>query len=357
MTNLIDFDRSLGDFLADGPNTAPEAPVIAALAHARTTPRRRDPLSRLRSDVMARPRPGTLSLRPGLALAAVALAVAAVGVTVIGSPPQDLSIPPGPSASPMSSASAAPSPSATPSSSASPSPFHVVLAGQCCNEPSIDVVDLSGHLTAVVAAPSDSITEEDFTTTNDDPQTVRLTWTGSPCDTVHRLTVAADFELALDRPKCFGDSVATFRAVLLTFDQPVDGGAMSRTLMEGRGEGGLPTWTAAAPDAAGNGYTVALYDPAQHVEALEGSFDPEVEATGAGPTGIQLVELSATSYRLIWLGPACAASPALTIDASGDRWQLANAPCAAPPAVLRMIDVTLRTSRVSLPTIEAVATP
>ena len=40
MTNLVDLDRALAAFLEDGPNTAPEAPVIAAMAHARTTPRR-----------------------------------------------------------------------------------------------------------------------------------------------------------------------------------------------------------------------------------------------------------------------------------------------------------------------------
>ena len=75
MTNLDDLDRALAEFLEDGPNTAPEAPVIAALAHARTTPRRPDPLARLRSDVMAAPRGRILGLRPSLVLAVVALVV------------------------------------------------------------------------------------------------------------------------------------------------------------------------------------------------------------------------------------------------------------------------------------------
>jgi hypothetical protein len=476
MTNLDDFDRSLSDFLADGPNTAPEAPVIAAMAHARTTPRRPDPLRRLRSDVMAGRRAGFAGARPGLVLAVLAVSVVTFGVAVVGSRPPDNIVPPpsdmaSPSGSPFSadielrvaagnpltlrvtgttgglvgaeSGTSAPGatldvgivgfaadptdphvlvaiwvggpcetraamvvdertstvsishesctgdavaldrvvrltfrtpvdaaawrgsvpqdiiPASSPGASGDPAALHVELTGQCCGSVSIDVVDRSGHLTAAVAAPIEGVTNETMSATNVDPRTVRLTWPGAPCDTVHRLTVAADFGLTIDRPICHGDSMLAMRALVLTFDQDVDAGAMDTGLFDGRPDSGLPTWTAAAPDAAGGRYDITLADPGLVVESLEGSFDPEVETTGAGPTGIQLVQSSATTYRLIWLGQACATTPALTIDPSGDRWRLANAPCAAPPEVLRMVDVTLKQARTgdALPTVEAVAAP
>jgi hypothetical protein len=478
MTNLDDFDRSLSDFLADGPTTAPEAPVIAAMAHARTTPRRPDPLRRFRPDAMAGRRAGLVGSRPGLLLAVLTIAVASVGVAVVGSRPNDGVVPP-PSdlASPSGTPSGAPFfaeipiqvaagnpltatvtdttgdlvgvvssatgdsasvgngsvsitgdpsdvnvliatwsggpcetraamivdertstitvsheictgdliafdrtvrltfrgqtdanawrgsvpqdivPGSSPGLPTDPTALHVELTGQCCGSPSIDIVDRSGHLTSAVAAPGAGAGES-IAATNDDPRTVRVTWPGAPCDTVHLLTIAADFGLTIDRPICHGDAMLTMRALILTFDQDVDAGAMDTGLFDGRPDSGLPTWTATAPDSDGGRYDLTVADPGLVVESIEGSFDPEVESTGAGPTGIQLVRSSATTYRLIWLGQACAATPALSIDPSGDTWHLANGPCAAPPEVLRMVDVTLKQARAgdALPTVEAATT-
>jgi hypothetical protein len=360
MTNLDDFDRSLSIFLNDGPNNAPEAPVIAALAHARTSPRRPDPLARFRADVMA-PRRTGFALRPGLVMAVLAVAVATVGVAVVGSRPSDTNLP-GPSGSPASTPNPTAGPSVEPSVGPSvgptdPAPIHLELTGQCCGTPSIDIVDRSGHLTGAASVAGDNVESDQTTATNDDPRTVRLIWVGAPCDTVHRLTIGPDFGLTIDRPLCHGDSMATFRGVTLTFDQAVDAGSLETAIFDGRPGSGLPTWTATAPDSESGQYDLTVFDPGQAVESIEGSYDPEITPAGAGPTGIRIEQRDATTFRLIWLGKACATAPSLSIDPSGDRWQLANAPCSSAAAdVLRMIDVVLASPRTAdaIPVIEAV---
>ena len=351
MTNLDDFDRSLVEFLTDGPNSAPETPVIAAMAHARTTPRRPDLLRAFRTDPMARPRGGLAGVRSGLVMAVLAVAVASMGVAIVGSrQPADQVVPP-----PSATDSRTPAPTDSPVPTPSPVAPHLELTGQS----SIDIIDQSGHLTGAESVAGDDVTTDQLTTANDDPRTVRLTWPGAPCDTVHRLTIAADFGLTIDRPKCHGDSMATFRAVILTFDQAVDAAKLDTGVFDGRPGTGLPTWTATAPDSGDGNYDITLDDPGSVVASFEGSYDPELTAIGAGPGGIRIEQLTATTFRLVWLGQACAVTPALAIDPSGDRWQLANAPCTTAAAdVLRMMDVALKAPRTAdaIPTVELVTT-
>ncbi len=369
--NLDDFDRSLAEFLADGPSRAPEAPVIAAMAHARTTPRRPDPLRAFRADPMAPRGTGGFAVRSGLVLATVALAVGAVGVAVVGSrPPQDSVLtPPSASPSPISSATPDPTPPIgshtvggpdTPLGSPAVPPIHVALQTQGGNPASVDVVDESGKLTGAVSGTvPDSVANDSFDAFNDDPTTVRLTWAGSPCDTVHRLTLdPALTTLTIDRPLCFGDSIAAYRSLILTFADPVDAAALNTVLFAGRGGVDMPTWTASAPDSESDRYDITLDDPGHVVESLEGSFDPQVASAGAGPSGIRVVASTPTSLTLIWLGPACATTPALSIDPSGATWRVANAPCdSSKPDVVRMVGVTLKTALPgdAVPTVELVA--
>ena len=379
MTNLVDLDRALSTFLEDGPNTAPEAPVIAALAHARTSPRRPDPFLRFRADVMAPPAWRLFGLRPTLLLGLLALVAAGIGAAVIGARLQNPSVVVPPSATPSalvvspSPTTTTPSPTPSDDTSAPPTtgerfeplgppavpPIHVVLKTQGGNPPSVDVVDESGLLTtAVSGAASEGASVESFDATNDTPTTLRLTWLDSPCDTVHRVTIDPKLTtMTIDLPSCSGDSIGVDRTLILTFSRPVDATTLTTTMFHGRGGVDMPTWTAAAPDSASGRYDIILADPGYFVESLEGSYDPEVEAVGAGPNGIQLVQSSATTYRLIWRGPACATSPELLIDASGDHWQLTNAPCTSSAAqVHRMIDVILKAPRAAdaMPSVEAV---
>ncbi len=494
MTNLADFDRSLAEFLADGPTTAPEAPVIAALAHARTTPRRPDLLRAFRADAMAAPR-RPFGLRPALVLGLLALIAAGIAVAVGSRPSERPAVvlpPPTPTPSPVATASTAipferqismlvsagapflisvtdetgdlvdagsvqpgdgasvdastiqvaadpadpaalivtwqgtpcetggslrvgetgriievgrqqctgdalpldrvvrlqfasavtagdwsstfvefpgpsgPTGSATtagpPAALGSPAvpPIRVALLANGGNAASVDVVDESGLLTAAVSGPAaEGASVEAFDATNDTPTTLRLRWLGSPCDTVHRLTIGPTLTvLTLDRPHCGGDAIGVDRTLLLTFSRPVDATSLNTALFDGRGGVDMPTWTTAAPDSAGNRYDLTLADPGYVVDSLEGSYDPAIEADGAGPAGIQVIRTAPFTFRLIWLAPACATSPALSIDPAGDRWQLANPPCTSSAAdVLRMVDLTLGEDRAAAPTVEAVVAP
>jgi hypothetical protein len=476
MTNLADFDRSLAEFLADGPNTAPEAPVIAALAHARTTPRRPDPLRAFRPDVMGLPR-RVFGLRPGFVLAAAALGLALIGVAVVGSRQNQVAPPePAPSVLPAASPAATPSPFsalvtmlvsagqpyavtvsdvtgelvdavsvqpgdgatigdgdvriaadpsnphalvvtwqgipcetegsllvdetanlvdvtrracqsgdqlpldrivrltfdstvapddwtgsivAAPTPSATTSgenhpigspavpPVRVALEHDGGEPLSIDIVDESGLLvSAVTGQVPDTVDHDSFDAFNDTPMVVRLTWAGSPCDTVHRLTIDRDLTtMTLDRPHCFGDAIATYRALVLTFSQPIDATSLRTSLREGRGGVDMPAWTAAGPDSNDGGYHLSLTDPAYIVDAIDAGFDPE-GAIDPGSSAIQLVQIDPMNVRMVWRAPACASTLLLTVDPSGDNWALASARCEPlSPTVIRMLTITLREPR------------
>ena len=349
MTHFDDFDRALGEFLRDGPSVAPEPPVIAALAHARATPRRRDPFGPLRRDVMARP--FTIAgLRPGLALAATALVLAAIGIAVLGggrnqdtapTPSAPVVVPgespsPSPAETPHESVPPAISPSPLPRTTTLPplgppsaSPIHVALE-QCCGARlSVDVVDESGHLVRAVSGPNvEGGSVEVATVTNDDPRTLRLTWPGTPCDTVHRLTIdPAATTITIDRPNCLGDAVPADRIVVLTFDVDVAASTVRADVVTARGGVDLPTWTATAIDKAGGVVGVALFDRSQSVSRLEAVDVSEAGAVGAD---LDLSQAAPDVIRLLWNG--CASQPAIALDDTGREWTLVDpaAGCGAP---------------------------
>ncbi len=114
-----DFDRLLGEWLKDGPTQAPHESIERATAHARSHPRRPDPIAFLRKGAMnsritpAVLRPAWILVLLGLLLAA---AVAAVG---IGSP-NDAPVVVVPS--PTAEASPIAATSATTSASPAPTP-------------------------------------------------------------------------------------------------------------------------------------------------------------------------------------------------------------------------------------------
>ncbi|HET7029477.1 MAG TPA: hypothetical protein VFI34_03120 [Candidatus Limnocylindrales bacterium] len=464
MTNLDDFDRSLGEFLRDGPTVAPEPPVIAALAHARATPRRRDPLAALRRDVMAGPRT-IVGLRPGVLLAGAALLIAAIGLAIIGSggnpePSPSLrpstgpsSLPPAAFARDVSLIVTAGQPltvhvtdtsgflldatSGQPGDGASvgendvrfsvdpaadrnamlvtwiglgcettggvlvdvadkivtitrescsgdtlpldrvlrlrfagpvqPAAWHGFVGGGVASpvasapvvQPSsaadatvslrqtggnpawIDIVDESGHFVeARLGRLGESEGPEFLTATNVDARTVRVTWPGSPCDTVHRLTIAADFGLTLDRPICYGDAIAAFYAIELTFDTDVDAAAMDSALRDGHVDSGLPTFVITGIDAAGGRYDLSINERSGSVtEVGDSGFDQPLEP---GPANIAVEDRGPDTVRLSWRSAPCETTPALVIDPSGTRWEMQLDGCdPASPGVLRSIDVQL----------------
>ena len=245
MTGTQDLDPRLSDWLADGPSRAPDRTIGAAVDHARTHPRRRDPFAFVRTDPMGSNRsisgfhPLPLVAALGL-LVAAALTVATVGgffnARLVIQPL------PLPSASPSSAPSASPTasptttPSATPTGPALPLTFRVDLTVAAGNPTSVVIFDDSGTLLrAASGTPGDGGSVEDGTVQvvadPTDPNTLVLTWTGSPCDTTHEMNVSQDARtIAISRPACSGDSLPLDRVLRLTFDRPVPAASVTATI-------------------------------------------------------------------------------------------------------------------------------
>jgi hypothetical protein len=245
MTNLVDLDRALAAFLEDGPNTAPEAPVIAALAHARTTPRRPTLFGWLRSDAMAAPGRRIFGLRPGLVLAAIALVVASIGVAVVGSrQPHEAILP-------LPSVTAAPTPTSIPSVKPSPTidsphPFTSVVPLRVAAGDSLEltVVDFGGDvIDATSGTPGDGGSVPAGSVdiqVEASGKVLVVTWTGSPCQTSASMSVdRATASIVIVAEHCDGDAIPADRVVRLTFASPVDASLWHGTVSEGP-RGSLP---------------------------------------------------------------------------------------------------------------------
>ncbi len=232
MTASTDFDRLLGEWLDEGPRRAPDRPLDSALAHARSHPRRPDPLSFLRADVMA-PRRSAFGLRPVLVLAALVLLVVAA-LAVGGGAFRNVAPPPAPP-----SASAAPSPTASVAPSASPGGSIVVQLSVPEGQPqTVEVVDESGLLaTATSGNPTgengQSFPFESVEVSQLDATTLQLGWAGFPCATDHTLVIdETATTMTLTRPECEGetDSIGVDRILILEFSRPVDATDVSMTI-------------------------------------------------------------------------------------------------------------------------------
>jgi hypothetical protein len=236
MTGSNDQDRRIAAWFEEVPSRLPERTIDAVLAHARTHPRRRDPLAVLRRDPMGsggsglgrmiQPLPLVAAL--GLLLAA-AVAGAAVGGWFRGEPAV---VPPVVSPSPE------PSPSATPEPPKSPPTTRVDLIEHLGADAFINVTDesftlllaISGDPGDGVDVPPDEIRVENHP---NDPKTVVLTWAGAPCDTSHDLVIGGDARtLILTRPACEGDTLGGVGHVLkLSFDAPAPAAEFEATLV------------------------------------------------------------------------------------------------------------------------------
>jgi hypothetical protein len=319
MTNLDDFDRSLSEFLADGPSTAPEAPVIAAMAHARTTPRRPDPLRFLRPDVMA-PRRSALA-RPGLVLAVGALAIAGVGAAVIGSRPSDSVVPPGPTPSP---------------SIAGPRPTFaadVPLIVASGNPFTLTVRDTTGELVGAVSGqPGDggSVTGVAVTADPADPHVLVVTWVDLTCEMRGTMTVDEDARaISILRENCLGDAIGQDHVVRLTFATEMDPAAWHGDVITSPEQTDVPhqSFGAGEPVPSGSPAPVAF-----SFELTDGVGGPTLldvaDASGhlanavSGPLVdpakvaiVSALNVDARSVRVAWQGFACDAIARLTIAA------------------------------------------
>lgn len=324
MTHANELDRILGDWLAEGPTRAPDHPVQAAVEHARSHPRRWDPLGALRRDPMAGPGGLTGLRRPVLVLASVGLLVVAVAASALIGMNRNPSVVPPVSPSPSPGPSASPSFSPRPSSA--PTVFQVDLGGVGGNDASVEVIDLTGLLIDARAGQPRTVQDDatlDFE--NLDERTLRFVWTGSPCDTVHQLTVKAG-GVELVKPLCFGDAIAREFGLELTFAEPIDGAGLTSSIVAGTGAGGLPNWTATGPDSAGTIFDIAVFDAWGRLDSVESFSDgPSDEPPAEGI--VRITAESETSVRLSWVRRPCGTDVEIRIDAGGRSIEVVEAVC------------------------------
>jgi hypothetical protein len=114
---------------------------------------------------------------------------------------------------------------------------HVVLTSQAGHDVTIDIDDASGLLRdATSGTPGDGASVEPYrvVVSNDDPSTLRLTWSGGPCDLADSLSIdRTGRALLLVEPGCPGDAVAFDRVLLLHLTGPIDATEVHAVLQDG----------------------------------------------------------------------------------------------------------------------------
>jgi len=234
MTGSNDLERLLGAYLEDGPRRAPERPVDAAIAFARSNPRRRDPLLFLKPDVMGR-RPAAFSPQLGWALLVVALTIGVVAAVAIGSRRDQVPVVPPPV---VESAAPSATPSPEPSPSPAPTSFSVDLFDQAGFTRTLEVLDASGTVVAVENGRvllDEPVTDIVAIADPDDPMRLIVRWPFKPCDEELVLTVDRAAErLVLERRGCvIGDTIGgNDHQITLTFAGPVAVASLDLQLTE-----------------------------------------------------------------------------------------------------------------------------
>jgi hypothetical protein len=302
---------------------------------------------------MADRRRPSLAVRPALLFAVLGLILAVVAAVVIGSRQNDPSILPpshGPTSSELLTASSSPdsSPAASASTSPSPSPspaaplLHVDLASTCCNPASLDVVDLSGLVVSATSAlPLESDSVDGIVVKNAKASSLRITWIGSPCDAIHRLTVdATATHIVLERPRCFGDAIPRFLSVTLTFKRSVVASAVQASIVEGTGAAGaLPNWTVDGGDTAGHPFLVAIYDATGSITSAGSYGQADGEATPV-PGENRLTASAPDTIHVTWSRSPCVIDDRLTIDPTGRILTLTGTACRPmAPAFQRILEL------------------
>jgi hypothetical protein len=140
--------------------------------------------------------------------------------------------------SPGANASGRPDASSTTDPVPSPSSVrHLALTIASGNDVTVDIADDSGLLhDATSGTPGDgaSVAPYEVAVGNDDPSTLRLTWTGGPCDAAATLRIdGTGRELRLVEPECPGDAVAFDRILVLHLSSPLDASEVHAVLQDG----------------------------------------------------------------------------------------------------------------------------
>ena len=347
MNQSTDLDRLLHDWLTDGPNRSPDQPVTAASQFARAHPRRPDPLRVFRSDPMADRRRRPFGLQPGLVFALLALVVAIVAAGVIGSRLQQPAVVVPPSDRPTPSGSPQDSPTITPNASEPPAPlFTTDLAAIGGRPASVHVIDLSKLVVSVRSGPAaEGVSVGGIVVTNDKADSLLVRWAGTPCDTVHLLTVDQTARhIVLERPKCSGDSIGRELSLILTFSRSIVASDVQASIVDGAGAGlALPNWTVDGPDTGGNVFHAAIFDLSSALIGAESTSQGGGGATLSTDKG-RVENLSPTTIKLTWARTPCATDERLVIDAGLTTWTLIGGDCGTGIGGLDR-EVTLEFSR------------
>jgi hypothetical protein len=243
---------------------------------------------------------------------------------------------------PPTTATPSASPSSSPDSSAFPGGlFQTDLATTAGAAASMDAIDLSHLITSIASGPAiDGGTVDHIVVTNNGASRLLVTWPGSPCDTVHRLTLdATATQLVLERPICQGDAIPRDLSVLLTFKQPIDAAGVQASIVEGKGAAGifdggggaLPNWTVDGPDTAGNAFHASIFDQSGGLTAAESTSQGGGGAT-LDPDKGRIEQMAADTIKLTWARSACDTDEQLTIDSDIKVLTLVGAGCGTGPA-------------------------
>lgn len=327
MTQHDDLDRVLGDWLEEGPVRSPEPVLANAVQHARSHPRRPDPLAFLRSDPM-RGRTSLFGVAPVPLLAVLGLLLAAaVGVALVGGQRGDPapSVLPVPTAGPSDGPSAAPSASPSPQELPSPSfPIRVGLRTASAATMFVDVTDESGLLVdARTGTPVEGgSVPNGVSATNVDDRTVLLAWTDAVCDITYGLKIRTTMSMTLTSPPCVGDTFALDRRLLLQFAVPVPAADIEigiEVVPAGEGQSPsaeLPVVGAVAVPGGTVPMTVTLRGDPAVVTGIRAATSEEVAAApGVADADLVAYRRAANELILAWRGGGCDVSATLTVEA------------------------------------------
>jgi hypothetical protein len=206
---------------------------------------------------------------------------------------------------------------------------------------SADVHDLSGHLTGATVVAGDRAEPVQFLDVrNVDRDTLVLRWPAASCVTIHRIIVAADFGIRVERPTCLGDDTTLTWSLRLDFDVPVSADRVDRALVDAPRSAEFPAFVAEGTDSAGGKWRMDVFDPSATIVSAAGVSGVQVE--DPGPDGVRLRQEGDAIVRVVWRDAACATEPALRVDPVGKRWTLERPDCTpTAPEVIRVLDVKL----------------
>lgn len=227
-TNESDFDRVLAEWLDEGPHRSPDRPIEMAIQHARSHPRRPDPLGFLRAGAMSQRPWYAAALQPAWMLLVLGLLLAAVAAFWIGSRPSNPVVVP-PVATPTPEVTVPPTPRT----------FNVEFVDENNGTVTLTVIDGSGVL--VGAAGGEPMPDVEIpegasvgvaNAVTGEQTVLRVVWGGCPSEDTYTVRIDSTARnIVVETAGCTGDTLGVGRTLTLTFAEPVPAGEVTATLV------------------------------------------------------------------------------------------------------------------------------